>query len=100
MVILNACYSETQARAITKHVDFAIGMNKDIGDKAAIEFSAAFYRAIGFGKSIQEAFDQAVTKLMMDNIPEENTPQLICKRGCKAKEAFVICADNKSINNS
>ena len=46
-VVLNACYSEVQAKAIAKHVPYVIGMNKAIGDKAAIVFSDAFYGGLG-----------------------------------------------------
>src|SRR5205085_4220721 len=42
-VLLNACYSESQARTIAEHIDCVIGMSKAIGDVAAIHFSTAFY---------------------------------------------------------
>ncbi len=42
-VVLNACYSEVQAEAIAQHVDYVIGMNNAIHDKAAIKFAVAFY---------------------------------------------------------
>jgi hypothetical protein len=56
-VILSSCYSAPQAAAICKHIDYVIGMEKDIEDKAAIEFSAGFYDALGAGKSVEEAFE-------------------------------------------
>jgi hypothetical protein len=37
-VILNACYSEEQAQAISQYIKYVIGMNQAIGDKAAIAF--------------------------------------------------------------
>ena len=90
LVILNACYSKSQALAIANHVDCAIGMNTAIGDAAAVVFSSAFYRAVAFGKSVKQAFDQACLALMMENIPEENTPELICKDGCDAAEIYIL----------
>jgi CVNH domain/CHAT domain len=45
-VVLNACYSEEQAVAIAKHIDYVIGMNAAIGDKAALEFAVGFYDAL------------------------------------------------------
>jgi FlaA1/EpsC-like NDP-sugar epimerase len=33
-VVLNACYSEIQAKAIAQHIRFVIGMNQAIGDFA------------------------------------------------------------------
>lgn len=45
-VLLNACYSEIQANAIVQHINYVIGMNDSINDKAAIEFAVGFYDAI------------------------------------------------------
>jgi hypothetical protein len=56
-VLLNACYSETQADSIVDHIDFVIGMNQAIRDDAAISFSKGFYRALGYACSIEEAFE-------------------------------------------
>jgi hypothetical protein len=81
LVILNACYSKTQAKAITQVIDCAIGMNDSIGDPAAIVFAASFYRAIGFGRSIKQAFDQGVVALQIEGIPEEQTPELLTRKG-------------------
>jgi hypothetical protein len=41
-------------------------------DKAAIVFAAAFYQALGFGHSVQKAFDSGKAALMLEHIPEEN----------------------------
>ena len=90
LVILNACYSRTQAEAITQVIDCAIGMNDAIGDPAAITFAASFYRAIGFGRSIKEAFDQGVVALMLEGIPEENKPQLLTREGVDAAKISLL----------
>jgi len=55
-VILSACYSARQAAAINRHINYVIGMQKEIEDKAAIEFAVGFYDALGAGKTIEEAF--------------------------------------------
>ncbi|MCY7282890.1 MAG: CHAT domain-containing protein, partial [Cyanobacteria bacterium CAN_BIN43] len=52
-VLLNACYSEMQAVAIAQHIQYVIGMNKDIGDRAAIQFAVGFYDGIGDGRSVE-----------------------------------------------
>jgi hypothetical protein len=80
-VVLNACFSRGQAAAIVKSVDCAVGMKREIGDKAAIVFSASFYRAIGFGCSVKEAFEQGQTALELEGIPEASTPKLLCRVG-------------------
>ena len=54
-VLLNACYSDVQAKAIARHIDYVVGMTKDIGDRAAIEFAVGFYDALGYGRKVSEA---------------------------------------------
>ena len=56
-VILSSCYSAPQAAAINKHINYVIGMRKEIKDKAAIEFAVGFYDALGVGKSFEESFE-------------------------------------------
>ena len=55
-VLLNACYSEIQAQAIVRHINYVIGMSHEIRDDAAIAFATGFYRALGWGKSIEESY--------------------------------------------
>ncbi|GHJ48958.1 hypothetical protein Cs7R123_63000 [Catellatospora sp. TT07R-123] len=55
-VVLNACYSAEQARAIAEHVPYVVGMRKWIDDEAAILFSTGFYEGIAHGKSVPVAF--------------------------------------------
>lgn len=78
-VILNACYSEIQANAISRHIDYVIGMNQAIGDKAAIAFSIGFYQALGAGRTIEEAYKLGVVQIRLQGIPEHLTPVLIKK---------------------
>lgn len=92
IVVLNACYSRPQAEAIAEVTDCAIGMDKPIGDKAAIVFAASFYRAIGFARSVQEAFDLGVVALQLDNIPEARTPALLVRKGIDASEIVLVRA--------
>lgn len=75
-VVLNACYSEEQAKAISKHIPVVIGMSTAIGDKAAIAFALGFYDALGGGRSYQDAFRFGRNAISMMNIPEHLTPQI------------------------
>ncbi|WP_199514075.1 CHAT domain-containing protein [Nucisporomicrobium flavum] len=84
VVLLNACHSAAQAAAIKEHVDVTIGMSRAIGDRAAIAFAGAFYRALGFGLSVQEAFELGVATLLLEGIPGENIPQLVTRDGAAA----------------
>lgn len=56
-VILNACYSDIHAEAISEYIPYAIGMEEDILDSAAIAFAGTFYQDLGNGRSIREAFE-------------------------------------------
>lgn len=76
-VILNACYSEVQAQAIAKHINYVIGMNQAIGDRAAIAFSVGFYQALGAGRSIEEAYRLGCVQIRLKNIPEHLIPVLV-----------------------
>ena len=78
-VVLNACYSETQAKAIAKHINSVIGMNQAIGDKAAIAFTIGFYQALGAGRTIEEAYKLGCVQIILQGIPEHLTPVLIKK---------------------
>ncbi len=78
-VVLNACYSEVQARAIARQIDYVAGMNQAIGDKAAIEFAVGFYDAIGAGKSYEFAYKLGLNAMIVAGIPEKLTPQLLTK---------------------
>lgn len=94
LVVFNTCFSENQAEEVTAHVPSAIGMNTSIGDDAARVFSAQLYSAIGFGKDIGVAFGQAKVALMLENIPEEQTPQLFLQPGLNEAELVLVKPEN------
>lgn len=76
-VVLNACYSETQAESIVKHIDYVVGMEKAIGDKAAIAFSVGFYQALGAGRSFEDAYKLGRVQIKLRGISEDLTPVLM-----------------------
>jgi len=78
-VVLNACYSEQQARAIGRHIDWVIGMDQSISDKAAIAFSIGFYQALGAGRSILDAYKLGRVQIGLDEATEHLVPILIQK---------------------
>ena len=90
LVVLNACFSKAQADAIVEVIDCAVGMSQAIGDEAAIVFAAAFYRKLGFGDSVQAAFDEGRVALMLQGIPEEKTPVLLVRNGVDASQVFLV----------
>jgi TIR domain/CHAT domain len=90
LILLNACYSREQALALVEVIDCVIGMNDRISDEAAAIFAGSFYRGLGFGRSVQNAFDQGLVALSMSNIPEEDTPELLVKKGIDPNQLVLV----------
>lgn len=65
LVFLNACFTRTQARSLSEVIDYAVGTGKAIADKGGVAFAGAFYRALGFGWSVKEAFQSAKAELAL-----------------------------------
>jgi hypothetical protein len=90
LILLNACYSREQAQALVEVIDCVIGMNESIGDEAAAIFAASFYRALGFGRSVQNAFDQGLAALSVTNVFEEDIPKLLVKDGIDPNQIVLV----------
>lgn len=89
-VILNACHSIDQANAIAQYIDYVIGMNQAIGDKAAIAFAVGFYQAIGAGRPIVDAYKLGCAQIRLRNIPEHLTPVIIRKNQDGFQETHLL----------
>lgn len=76
-VVLNGCYSEVQAKAIAQHIPYVIGMNKAIGDQAAIAFAVGFYDALGAGRDVEFAYRLGCNSIRMEGIAGHLTPVLL-----------------------
>jgi hypothetical protein len=81
LVFLNACYSRPQAEQIVESIPLAIGMKRPIGDSAAISFAASFYRAVGFGRSVQDAFDLGCISAELTDSTEADNAGLLHAAG-------------------
>ncbi|MFL9449558.1 CHAT domain-containing protein [Tolypothrix bouteillei VB521301_2] len=73
-VVLNACFSQAQADAISQCVNYAIGINREIGDKVAIDFATGFYEVFADLQDVESAFELACSRLINDG--EHLTPVL------------------------
>lgn len=93
VVVLNACHSEPQAKAIADAVGCAIGTPTEITDQHAISFSAAFYGSIASGESVRAAFDQACATLKMNACPDDQIPTLVVRDDVDASQLFPIPPD-------
>ncbi len=65
LAIMNACDTAGLAHSLTSSVPCAIGVDGQIADEAAIQFSPAFYRSMAFGNTVSAAFDQASIVLQL-----------------------------------
>ena len=90
LVIFNNCFSSGQAESVTAHVECAIGMNEAISDDAAKEFAAQFYSAIGFGKSVEEAFEQGKLALDIAGIQERDILELYTQEGIDSSSLILV----------
>jgi len=76
-VVLNSCYSQSQAEAIADHIPCVIGTAGTITDTAAISSSSAFYQALGYGKDFKSAFDLACNQIQIYGLDEHEIPVLL-----------------------
>ena len=88
LVLLNACFTKTQARSIAEVIDYSVGTGKGIGDKGSVAFAGAFYRALGFGKSIREAFNSARAELVLTKMPRTQGIELFVRDGINQRDVF------------
>jgi cell division protein FtsL len=99
-ILLNACYSEEQAIAIHRHINYVIGMNQAILDSAAIQFATGFYDALAAGRSYEDAYKVGCNAIALVGIkdsagkPESIIPVL------KARRRGVSEAKNLTGNDS
>lgn len=90
LVVFNACFSEIQAQNLVQNIEAAIGMSISIGDEAACVFASQLYSSIGFGRSLQTSFNQAIAALLLEGIPEEKTPVLCIKDGLDPNNLVLV----------
>lgn len=90
LVVFNNCFSYLFAENVSEIVEASIGMNNSISDEAAIVFASQLYSAIGFGKSLKKAFDQAKARLLLEGINEEMTPELYVNENFESSDLFIV----------
>ena len=90
LVVLNNCFSSILSEEIVDNIEASIGMNNTIGDQDAIVFASQLYSSIGFGLSLEKAFQQAIVALKLYEIPEEQPPQLYLSNGIEAKDIYLV----------
>jgi hypothetical protein len=90
VIVLNASFSVSQAEELAECVDCTVGTSAAIGDRAAIVFAGAFYRAVGYGGSIRTAFEPRINAMQTIGIPEDATPRFFTRDGRDASKVVLI----------
>ncbi|HSS76751.1 MAG TPA: CHAT domain-containing protein [Thermoanaerobaculia bacterium] len=78
-VVLNSCHTEDQAKAISEHIHYVVGMKRTIEDRAAINFAIGFYCALGAGHPIDFAYESGRSAIELDDLPGNLTPALLVR---------------------
>lgn len=88
LVVLNACFTSTQARSLSEVIDYSVGASKGIGDKEGVAFAGAFYRALGFGESIKGAFKSAKAEVALTGMRRTQGIELFVREGLNKSDSF------------
>ena len=86
LVLLNDCFTKTQARSVAEVINYSIVTG--IGDEVGVTFIGAFYRALGFGKSIRVAFESAKAELALTTKPRSRGIKLFVRNGVSERDRF------------
>lgn len=90
LALFNGCHSAALADAACANVDVAIGMRTTIRDDIAKTFAGQFYNSLGFGKSIAEAFRQAVLQLELQHGHGQDIPDLYAADGVDPEGVVLV----------
>jgi hypothetical protein len=93
IVVLNSCYSQPQAEALSEVIDYTVGTSQAVKDKSAVAFAAAFYRALAYGRSVHEAFELAKIEISLLRLAGADVPVLLARHGVNSEEPFLQKAE-------
>lgn len=75
-VFLNACHSGEQAEAISKHVEWVVGMSSAVKDSVAIQFAVSFYVELADTQDYEGAFAFALAAIKLTDQEQAKVPRL------------------------
>jgi hypothetical protein len=67
IVVLNSCYSASQAEFISKFGIYVVGNNLPVNDDVSISFAKGLYNGLGEGKSFEDAINDARIVVMTES---------------------------------
>ena len=92
LVVLSACYSDVQAKALLLHVGCVVGMSGSIRDDAARSFAIGFYGGLGERESVAKAYKQGCAAIHLEGLHGSARPQLAIRDDVDAN-TLVLAAD-------
>jgi len=95
LAVFNSCDSAEQARVASGRVPAAVGMAQSIEDEAARVFAGQLYNALGFGRSLGLAFEQAKLQVQLTLGELSGQPELVVAEGVEPDELFVVAAETQ-----
>jgi nucleoside phosphorylase len=96
LVVLSACYSETQAAALLAHVDCVVGMRGSIRDAATRSFAIGFYGGLGERESVAAAYQQGCAAIRLEGQADSDRPQLKIRSGVDAARLVLAAISETS----
>lgn len=98
LVLLNACYSQSQAQTLVEDIDCCIGMSCAVEDEMALTFAQAFYELIAVGSSVAEAFHLACQELatLTADRAWSSIPRLLTRSGLDPDHIFLLPGELQS----
>ncbi|HEX8736144.1 MAG TPA: TIR domain-containing protein [Pyrinomonadaceae bacterium] len=95
-VLLNASYTGSLAAELSAGIPYVVGMEGVIKEEAVLQFASEFYKALGTGWIIQEAFKFARTSKNLSDLDAERAPTLyVHKQTVSLPETAKKPVDNK-----
>jgi hypothetical protein len=84
LIVLGACYSESSAQALLRHVGCVVGMSGAIADDAARSFAIGFYGGLGERESVAAAYAQGCAAISLQGLADRDRPRLAVRAGIDA----------------
>jgi hypothetical protein len=86
LVVIAACYSDSYAEALLAHVGCVIVIRGRVVDDDARWFTAALYRSLGEGDSVQAAFDHALLSMRLERPASAAAPATAADEAPRLRE--------------
>ncbi|WP_420572711.1 CHAT domain-containing protein [Kordia sp.] len=85
-VFLNTCHSLSGIGSFNKDIPYIVGMNNEIPDDVAINFSKNFYNVLFNGRTIKDAFKISLATIALSDNGDEHIPKLIVNKEAIKKD--------------